>query len=262
VAKGGGRLARDDRAAGEQRQHRRRHLLPLRDILATAAHAGRHGWRQIAAIAFPVSIVSAGLEIAVSNYVDRSDAVLSFGTTLSTTAISLLGTVLTSGFLCRLVAAAEHEKGRITAVQVARTLPWWRLIVADVLVAIAVVAGVAAFVVPGLVVLTFLAVVGPVVEIEDRRALNAIGRSVRLVRRHFWSVLLLATVPTVLAAELEAVPPEPHGAAEIAEFLIVRGVLEGFIEACIGLVLVELCFRLIDADRDARAAASAAAARS
>jgi hypothetical protein len=254
VAKGGGRLARDDRPAGEPRP-RRRHRLPLRDILATAADAGRHGWRQVLAVALPVTIVSAGLEIAADNYVDPSDAVLSVGTSVTTTVISLLGTVLVSGYLCRLVAAAEHEKDRIKVAAVARTLPWWRLIVADLLVAIAVVAGLVALIVPGLVLLTFFAVVGPVVEIEGRRPLSAIGRSARLVRRHFWSVVLLATVPTVLATVLETVAPEPHGPAEIAEFLVIRGVVEGIIEACIALVLVELCFRLIDADRDARAAA-------
>ena len=81
-------------------------------------------------------------------------------------------------------------------------------------------------------------------------------RSVRLTRAHPWTTLLVATVPLALAGEVEALAPEPHHAAEIAEFLIVRGVAEGIVEACIALILVELCFALIDARRPATAAGS------
>jgi hypothetical protein len=49
-----------------------------------------------------------------------------------------------------------------------------------------------------------------------------------------------------LAAELEAAAPEPDRSAEIAEFLLVRGLAIGIVEACLALILVELCFRLID----------------
>jgi peptide/nickel transport system permease protein len=74
-------------------------------------------------------------------------------------------------------------------------------------------------VVPGLAVLTLLAVVGPVIEIEHRRVFAALRRSAQLTRHHIASVLLLATVPLLVVAELEAIAPNPDRGGEIAEFL-------------------------------------------
>jgi hypothetical protein len=219
-------------------------------IITAAARAGHRYWRQILAIAIPVSLAGSGLEILIDHYVDPSDALLSFSATLGSTGISLLGTVLLSGFVCRLVGAAEHGLRPLTFLQVARSLQWWQLIAADVLVVVAVVAGFVLLVVPGLAALTLLAVVGPVIEIEHRRVLAAICRSVQLTRSHIWPVLLLATAPLAAVAELEAIAPEPDTAHEIAEFLIVRGLAEGIAEACLALLLSELCFQLIDAHRE------------
>jgi len=243
--------AADDAGAARRPAH------PARDrpqrvnpgpVIAAAAQAGRRFWLQILALAIPVSLVGSGLEIVIDHYVDPSDAVLSVGTALGSAGVTLLGTVLLSGFVCRLVGAAEHGRESMTFLRVARSLPWGRLVAADVLVACAVVIGLLLFVVPGLVVLTLLAVVGPVIEIEHRRVHPAARRSVRLTRRHLGPVLLLATVPMVAVAELEAVAPDPHRASEIVTFLIVRGLAEGILEACVAVLLAELCFRLIDAE--------------
>jgi hypothetical protein len=228
-------------------RRRAKHLRPGR-IIAVAARAGRRYWWQILAIAIPVSLVSSGLEILVDHYVDPSDALLSAGATLGATGISLAGTVLLSGFIGRMVGMAEHHRELLTFPQIVRSLLWWRLIAADVVVTVAAAAGLVLLVLPGFAVLTLLAVVGPVIEIEHRRVIAAIRRSAHLTRRHIWTVLLLATVPLLVASELEAIAPEPHHAGEIAEFLVIRGLAEGVVEACIALILVELCFQLIDSD--------------
>lgn len=217
-------------------------------VIAAAARAGRRYWWQILAVAIPVSLVSSGLEIVVDHYVDPSDAPLSFGATLGSTGTSLLGTVLLSGVVGRLVGAAGHGWEPSTLPHVARSLPWKRLIAADVLVALIVVVGFLLLVVPGLAALTLLAVVGPVIEIEHRPVRAAIRRSVQLTRRHIWPVLLLATVPLAIVAELEAIAPEPDRVGEIAEFLIIRGIGEGIVEGCLAVILVELCFQLIDTE--------------
>jgi hypothetical protein len=101
--------------------------------------------------------------------------------------------------------------------------------------------------VPGLAALTLLAVVGPIIEIEHRQVLPAARRSAQLARHHLGAVLLLATVPLLAVSELEAIAPEPHRAGEIVTFLVVRGLAEGIVEACVAAILAELCFQLIDA---------------
>lgn len=239
----GKRTARAE-ARGSQAARR---LRPGR-IIAAAARAGRRFWWQILAVAIPVSLVSSGLEILIDHYVDPADALLSVGATLGSTGISMLGTVLLSGFACRLVSAAQQRQPPRTVLQVARSLPWWRLIAADLLVSVAVVVGLVLLVVPGLAALTLLAVVGPVIEIEHRQVFAAIRRSAQLARQHLGSVLLLATGPLIVVAELEAIAPEPDRAGEIAEFLLIRGLAEGIVEACLAVILCELCFQLIDAD--------------
>jgi hypothetical protein len=233
---------------------RRQPRLPPRAVLAAAVRAGRRDWRRILAVAIAVSLVSSGVEIVVDHFVDPSDGLLSAGASIAATGISLLGTVLLAGFVCRLISAGE----RLSLSGVARTLPWGRLAGADVLVSLIAVVGLVLLVVPGLVALTLLAVTGPVIEIEHRKVIAALRRSVRLTRAHPWAVLLLATLPLMVAGELEAIAPEPHHADEIVQFLVVRGLGEGIVEACIALILVELCFRLIDADAAAASATEAA----
>lgn len=218
-------------------------------IISAAAHAGRRDWWQILVVAVPISIIGAGLEIVLEHYVDPSDALLSVSATVAVTGVSILGTVLLSGFVCGLVGAAEHGKERRSLAGTARSLPWRRLVAADILVTITVIVGLLLFVLPGLVALTLLAVVGPVIEIEHRRVRSALRRSAQLARHHIGPVILLGTVPLILATELEAVAPEPDRAGEIAEFLLIRGLAMGIVEACLALLLVELCFSLLDSER-------------
>jgi hypothetical protein len=223
--------------------------LRLVRVLSAAARAGRRNSWQILAVAIPVSVISAGLEIVLEHYLDPSDAPLSISASLAITGVSILGTVLLSGFICGLVGATEHGRERRTFADTVRSLPWKRLVIGDILVTLMVIIGLALIVLPGLVALTLLAVVGPVIEIEDRQVLNAFRRSVHLVRQHVWLVILLGTVPLSLAAELEAVAPEPDRSGEVAEFLLIRGVAMGLVEACLALLLVEVCYQLMDSDR-------------
>ena len=164
-------------------------------------------------------------------------------------ALEILGSVFLSGFLCRIVGSAEHGQQRATVGQVAKTLPWVRLILADLLVVVLVVLGLIALVIPGLIAVTLLAIVGPVIEIEDKHVRAALRRSAHLVRPKFWWVLLLATLPLAVVSELESLAPEPHTVTAALESLAIRGLGTAVLEAVIVLVLVELAYQLIDLDR-------------
>ena len=91
--------------------------------------------------------------------------------------------------------------------------------------------------------------VGPVIEIEDRRPWAGLRRSARLVRPHFWKVALIGTLPVLVASGLESALPDPEGRAGILTALVARSIVEGVLEALVGLLLVELCYRLMAADR-------------
>lgn len=232
---------------------KRDHLrLPVRDLLAAAARTARFDPGRILAVAISISLLTTLADIALVNLIDHSNAPLTAAGELVSSALEVLGSVFLSGFLCRIVGSAEHGQERSSVVQVARTLPWSRLIRADLTVVVLVVLGLILLVIPGLIAITLLAIIGPVIEIEDRPVLEALRRSAHLVRQKFWWVLLLATLPLALVSEIEALAPEPHGVSEALEAIAIRGIGTALLEAAIGLVLVELAYRLIDLDQTAQ----------
>jgi len=235
--------------------------LRFRSIAAAVVHtARRHAWR-ILVVSIAVSAVTVAAELAADHLLDRADVTTALVGALSTSALSLLGAVFLSGFLCRLVSstehgATEHEKtgpaadgSRIR--DVLRSLPWGSLILADLLATLIIVVGLVALIIPGLIAITLLAVVGPVIELEHRSALAGLRRCVQLVRPNFWRVAAFATLPLLLANGIVAFLPDPSGTTDVVTTLVVRSVGEGILESLVGLLLVELCYRLIAADRGA-----------
>ena len=240
--------------------------LRFRPIAAAVVHtARRHAWR-ILAVSIAVSAVTVAAELAADHLLDQADVTTAVVGALSSSTLSLLGAVFLSGFLCRLVSSTEHgatehgatghektgqaaDGSRIR--DVLRSLPWGSLILADLLATLIIVVGLVALIIPGLIAITLLAVVGPVIELEHRSALAGLRRCVHLVRPNFWRVAAFATLPLLLANGIVAFLPDPSGTTDVVTTLVVRSVGEGILESVVGLLLVELCYRLIAADRAA-----------
>jgi len=258
--------------------------LRFRPIAVAVVHtARRHPW-PILAVSIVVSAVTVAMDAAADHLLDQADVTTAVVGALSTSTVSLIGAVFLSGFLGRLVSTTEHgktERGRTGPGKtgpgktgpgktgpgadgsrirdVLRSLPWGSLILADLLVVLIVLVGLVALIIPGLIALTLLSVVGPVIELEHRRALAGLRRSARLVRPRFWRVAALATLPLLVANGVIGILPDPSGTTNVVTTVVVRSIGEGIIESAVGLLLVELCFRLIAADHaaadpDARAA--------
>ena len=223
-------------------------------VVAAAARAGRrHGWR-VLAVAVVVCMVTAVAEIVVDEFVDRASLPQSLLADLSASGVSILGAVFLSGFVTRLVGGTDDGGDSVSVRQVLRTLPWARLVGADLLVTLIVVAGLIALVIPGLIAINLFAVVGPVIEIENRPVIAALRRSAHLVRHHFWTVALLVTLPVAVAAEIDTLAPHPSSVRAIVAILAIRGLGEALAETAIGLILVKLCYRLVALDRAPAAA--------
>jgi hypothetical protein len=224
-------------------------------VLGSAALAGRRYWWRILSVAVVVSVITSFAEVIVDDFVDENNLPLALLAHFSALGLSLLGAVLLWGFICRLVGSStDPDPGRAqedaSLGRVLRTLPWGRLVVADLLVSVIVLVGLLALVIPGLAALTFLAVVGPVIETERLKVRSALRRSAHLVRGHFWVVALLVTLPVALESELASVAPHLANWQAVLEVFAIRGIAEGIAEAAIGLVVVNLCFRLIALDRE------------
>ncbi len=260
--------------------------LRFRPIAAGVARtARRHAW-PILAVSIVVSAVTVAAELAADHLLARADLTTALAGSLSASTVSLLGAVFLSGFLCRLVSNTEHGETGHRETQhrdtghrdtghgdtghgetghrdtghgahgtrirdVLRALPWGSLILADLLATLIIVAGLLALIIPGLIAITLLAVVGPVIEIEHRHAVAGLRRAAHLVRPHFWRVAAFATLPLLLTNGIVAVLPDPSGTTDVVTALVVRSVGEGILDSAVGLLLVELCYRLIAADRAA-----------
>jgi predicted secreted protein len=225
--------------------------LPVREILAAAARAARSDPWRIIAVAVAVSLLTVLLDFVATDLLDDTNIPLVIASTSTSWVLSVFGTVFLSGFLCRIVGQAEHGRDRASIWQVARQLPWSRLVRGDMLVFVLVVVGVIALVIPGLIMFTLFSLTGPVIEIENRPVRAALRRSAHLVRPHFWWVALFAAVPLAVPIRIQIGPgarsPAPT-VAHVVEEVILHGFVEALIEAAVGLVLVGMCFRLIALD--------------
>jgi hypothetical protein len=159
--------------------------------------------------------------------------------------VSTLGLTFYSGLLERLVGAVERNEPAPPVSQVIRQLPYLRLLAADLI--LWVIGGVAsaAFVIPGLIVTTLFALIGPLINLEDLPIRAAFRRSATLVAPQFLLVLCLVTVPIAVENELvEGIALLEHHLPIWSVFLIhlFMGLTLGVL---IGLMEVSMANRLV-----------------
>jgi hypothetical protein len=112
---------------------------------------------------------------------------------------SLLGDVVYAGIVAAVVIA-ERTRHEGSLRELLQGLPVLRLIVVDLLLGALVVIGFLLLIVPGLVFITWFALVAPVVKVEHPPIRAAFRRSRELVRGHFWLVFAFV-IPIVMVAE-------------------------------------------------------------
>jgi hypothetical protein len=115
------------------------------------------------------------------------------------TATGLIGEVFFSGAIALSLARAGEER-EPSLREIAGRLNYGRLIAVDLAFVALVAVGLLAGLVPGLLAFVWLGLAGPVVELEERSAKGALGRSMSLVRGNFWLVFWVL-VPVEVAGE-------------------------------------------------------------
>lgn len=134
--------------------------------------------------------------------------ILGTSTTLASALVSLVATVVvvvgTYWLQGALVFAVQDVRdGRFDASNdeiLHAVKPYLRtLVAAGLLAGLGIAAGLVLLIVPGLLLLTWWALISPVVVLERRRALQAFGRSRELVRGHGWVVFAVMLVTALLS---------------------------------------------------------------
>jgi hypothetical protein len=158
---------------------------------------------------------------------------------------STLGLTFYSGMLERMVGAVERNERPQPVGEVLRTLPWVRLFVADGL--LLVLGGVAALLVvlPGLVIDTLFALVGPLINLLGCTVRQAFRRSVLLVWPHFVLVFCFVAIPLAVEHEVlvlvhDRVPHEAVGLVFLSTFVVSTA-----FGIALGLTEVSLAERLV-----------------
>ena len=171
-------------------------------MLGVAFGIFRRRFRLIAGVALVVFAVSAGVDLLADELTDRTTNPALVVAVLMATSFAVLGTEFYAGLLDRVVGEEERGHPRQSLGRVLRTLPYGRLIAADLLLAIGTAALMLLLVIPGVIFFTWFSLVGPVIVMEDRKVFDGFRRSRRLVRGNFWLVFLLVTLPVLVEEQV------------------------------------------------------------
>ncbi len=224
--------------------------LPIRGTLAEALRLYRRHWKLLVPLGVIVLLPQAIVDTATDGglEVERLESAGDYLKLVAiplTLMITLGGEALLAGVITALVLEwrlGHRLPGVLTFVS---TLAWLRLIEADLLLAFGGAIGVVLLIVPGLVFLTFFAITPAVIEIEDRRLVDAFRRSAGLVRGRAWRVFALVVgVILVTEALAQGLLALVHGfVGELGSHVAVDALLEsiqGLVIALVAITLIQL----------------------
>jgi hypothetical protein len=223
--------------------------LTFRAVVREVATVYRRHWLLLigAAVVFliPQALADAFLDgLQVEGIRSARDVIIVAAVPL-TVAVNLAGQALYSGFAAS--AVVEWRAGRAVpgAAALARSLPWVRLVMVDVVVSVGAAIGFTLLVVPGLVFLAYFTIAPALIKIEHLGVTDSLKRSASLVRGHFWGVLRILVGTIVISEALAQTIVSPfHGLAVVAVIdLGVQGLIapiEGLTVVVVALALLQL----------------------
>lgn len=218
--------------------------------MASAWHTGLRYWHRILLLALLVFGSLTCLELLVEVFVHSSDSWVKPLLDIVVSALDVLGVVFYAGMLDSLVGAAQHGRTEHTTREILWSLPYRKLVIADLMFAVLVALGFLFFVVPGFVVFTLLALVGPLIKIEGGTVLGSTRRSIHLVRKRVWLVAVLVTLPVILGTAAVSVVIDVVGLSRYFA-LVLSAVTDDALLIVTAILAVEITFRLITASAPA-----------
>ncbi len=215
-----------------------------RDVLGGALASFRREPVRVLVTAMLVFGVLGVLEARVEVQADGGSDQVTVVLLLVGALLAAAGSVAYPALLDRLIGDERHQHEEESIGHIVRTFPYGRIIGADILVTLAIVGGTIALIVPGLILMNLFALVGPLLTSEDLGVRAAMRRSATLVRKHFWLVFGLATVPLFVEEGIEAWVSRVARGAPIIESVVIHAAFGVLVASGVGLVEVQLADRL------------------
>jgi hypothetical protein len=217
----------------------------VRPVLAGAFRTYRRRFGVITAAAVVVFGISALVDVLTDVLADEfGDNPGLVALVLTLAGLAVFGTEFFAGLTDRIAGQEERGHPRQPLRRVLRTLPYGRLIGADVLLALGTLLFSLLLFVPGMIFFTIFSLVGPALVMEDRKVISAFRRSRQLVRGHFWLVFLLVTLPLVVEENIV------HGIVQVFESLgsvavfVVNTLAGAAVGSIVAVIEVTLAHRL------------------
>ena len=174
-------------------------MTPTNGVITEAWNLYKAQWRHLLSISFIVYLAVAIIAVLLTALLTWLGAILA--ALISLIAIFWLEAALVKAVQDIRDGRADLSIGETFAAAQARLAP---VVVAGVIASIAILIGFVLLIIPGLVLLTFWCLIIPAIVIESKSAGESFGRSIDLVKGHFWRVLgiILLTVLIYVGFEI------------------------------------------------------------
>ncbi len=234
--------------------------LPLGRVFRDTWGVYARHWKLLVPLAALILLPQAiGEGISVEVNLDHLDLGSLLGALVDTPlfiVINLAGEALYAGIIAALVIQWRHGT-QVRLRDVVRSIPYVRLIVADVVIAIGIAFGLLLLVLPGILFATYSLLATVLIEIDRAGILEGVRRSASLVRGSFWPVLTFAAVMVLGTEALSRAVEMPfhHFDTEVVAATVAESLFEPF--QGVGTVLVALELMAIRGERPRAAEAGA-----
>jgi hypothetical protein len=230
-------------------EHERQETLSLRGTVREMWAVYRAHWTFLVPAAvvvlLPQSIADGVTEGFNVEHLSTAADFATIGAALLLVVVNLFGQAVYAGLTAAAVIDWRAGRPLPPLRDLIRSMPLGRLIVLDVVITVLTAIGFVLLVIPGLIVLTYIAISPAILKVEHLGVQEALGRSIRLVRGNARQVFLIAVgaiVVTELAVQAIAVPFDRIGVLTLVN-LIGEGIfqpIEGLAIALVAIHLLEL----------------------
>jgi hypothetical protein len=220
--------------------------LSLRQVVREGWSVYRKHWTFLVPAAIvvllPQSIADAFLEVHHVEHLRHLADFATLGAALLTAAVNLFGQAVYAGLTAAAVVEWRAGQPLPPLSTLLRAMPLGRLVVLDLVVTLLAAIGFVLLIVPGLIVLTYIAISPAILKLEHLGVQEALARSIQLVRGHARQVFVIAIgaiLFTETAVQLVAVPFD--GTLLLtAVNLVAEGLLQPIEGLAIALVAIHL----------------------
>lgn len=232
--------------------------LPVGHIFAAAWHTYRTSPGRVLGISLAIFVPATLLDGLGRYFNDEWDGpagsaiALVIFISLVASIANTLGASFYAGMLDYTVHAIRHDEQQRPLGEIARDLPYLRMVGLAIVYGAILVLGALLLIVPAFIAFVLLSICGPLLVTERLGVRTAIRRSATLTWPHFWRVALVVLVPTLVESSVVDAIATQAGHTLLAEVAI-HGALATIIYAYTILLEVHTAQWLVEEDHRAAA---------